>query len=161
MDVRLLIKSKTEDQQQEVVLSGATQFVLGRGPSSAALLDGPGISREHVAVNLDRSHVFVTDLSVNGTWINGKRLTQHQKQRVVEDDVVEIPGYEFVFQLDQPAKVNPNGTSPGLQPAEETTAPQPRRGIFAVLPFFTVLDAVIVALAAVSILLVVYYFSFS
>jgi len=161
MDVRLLIKSKTEDQQQEVVLSGATEFVLGRGPSSPALLDGPGISREHVAVNLDRVHVFVTDLSVNGTWINGKRLAQNQKHRVEEEDVVEIPGYEFVFQLDQQAKVNPNGSSPELQSADETTAPQSQRGIFAALPFFTVLDAVIVALAAVSILLVVYYFFFS
>src|SRR5690242_5836838 len=99
MDVHLLIKPKNEGQQQEVTVSDPQQFVLGRGPSSAALLDGPGISREHVAVSVQNSEIFVADVSVNGTWLNGNRLPQHQKHRVGPDDVVEIPGYEFIFQL--------------------------------------------------------------
>src|SRR5215813_13259157 len=99
MDVRVLVKSKKEGQLQEITVSGPEQFVFGRGPSSPALLDGPGISREHVAVNVDQSEIFVTDLSVNGAWINGKRLVQRQKHRIQNGDVVELPGYELLFEF--------------------------------------------------------------
>ena len=82
MDLRLLVRAKDQGQQQEIALTGRKHFVLGRGPASAALLDGPGISREHVAVTVDDSEVFVADVSVNGTWVNGSRLAQNEKRRV-------------------------------------------------------------------------------
>src|SRR5262249_30236410 len=150
MDVRLLITSKKEGRQQEVTVSAANQFVLGRGPASAALLDGPGISREHVAISVDRSEIFVTDLSVNGTWINGKRLAQHQKHRVEQEDVVEIPGYEFVFQVeDSAAQPDGVGGPSALQNSgpdnNPIPAPHERRPGF--LTSFTLLDGVVVALA--------------
>ena len=161
MEVRLLIKPKNEGQPQEITLSGGTQFVLGRGPSSAAVLDGPGISREHVAVNVDQSEVFAMDLSVNGTWVNGKRLAQNQKQRVGHGDVVEIPGYEVIVQVDEPVpQVNANGGSSSAAVPERTAAKDPappavpQPGLKASL---TLLDCFIIGLALLTIVLVVVY----
>jgi predicted component of type VI protein secretion system len=159
MDVHLLIKPKNEGQQGEVTLSDPGQFVLGRGPSSAALLDGPGISREHVAISVQDSEVFVSDVSVNGTWINGNRLPQHQKHRVGPDDVVEIPGYEFVFQLNGRRPTDGIGISDTIQQAEATSIPSVPSGPFsAFLASFTFLDRLIIGLALLSIALVIFYF---
>src|SRR5690349_594327 len=115
MDVRLLITSKNDGQRQQITLSDPKQFVLGRGSSSAAPLDGPGISREHVAFNVDRSQIIVADVSVNGTWINGARLPQQEKRRLEPGDVVEIPGYEFTLQVDDAGpQENPKSKSPQI-----------------------------------------------
>ena len=159
MEVRLLIKPKNEGQQQEITLSGAKQFLLGRGPSSAALLDGPGISREHVAVNVDQSEVFAMDLSVNGTWVNGERLAQNQKHRVKHVDVIEIPGYEFVFRIDNAAQQPESDTA--SRPVQETKAPSPpppvRGPVSSFVASFTLLEVFMIALAVLAILLAVVY----
>ena len=161
MEVRLSIKSKKEGQQEEITLSGPKQFVLGRGPSSAALLDGPGISREHVSVSVDESDIFVADVSVNGTWINGDRLTQHEKRRVAPGDVVEIPGYEFVFQVDHASPNVGNANGAGVVQAKPNEVPSvsaPSRGpILSFINSFTFLDRLIIGLALISIVLVVIY----
>ena len=46
------------------------------------------------------SAVFLTpDLSSNGTWLNGARMTPRRRCRVGEEDFVELPGYEIRFRL--------------------------------------------------------------
>jgi pSer/pThr/pTyr-binding forkhead associated (FHA) protein len=167
MDLRLLIKSKNEGQQQEIALSEPKQFVLGRGPASAALLDGPGISREHVAVSVEEPDIFVADVSVNGTWVNGSRLAQHEKHRVAPGDVVEIPGYEFVFEFDHavPPVASPsppvkNADIP-LQPQrdEATRVSAPSVGpVSNFIASFTLLDRFVIGLALISFLLALVYF---
>jgi pSer/pThr/pTyr-binding forkhead associated (FHA) protein len=159
MEVRLLIKPKNEGEPQEITLSGGTEFVLGRGPSSAALLDGPGISREHVAVNVDQSQVFAMDLSVNGTWVNGKRLAQHQKHRVEHGDVVEIPGYELVVQVqDAQPQVNSNGSAAPVPEKTIATSPTPPAvPVSSLKASFTLLDCFIMALALLTIVLAIFY----
>src|SRR5688500_8086344 len=98
MDVRVLIRPKSGDQAQEVLVPGQIPFVLSRGPESAAVLDGPGISRDHLAVRLDGANILVTDLSVNGAWVNGTRLPTNEKYQMKPGDIVELPGYELQFQ---------------------------------------------------------------
>ena len=50
------------------------EWFLARGPDSAVPLEAPGISREHLEVQAEDSAVFLTDLSSNGTWLNGARM---------------------------------------------------------------------------------------
>jgi predicted component of type VI protein secretion system len=159
MDVRLFITSKNDGQQQQITLSDPKQFVLGRGSSSVALLDGPGISREHVAVSVDRSQIFVSDVSVNGTWINGARLPQQQKRRLEPSDVVEIPGYEFAFQIDNESQQEDHESDSLRLQHEAPTIPAPSREL-APAHSFTLLDHLIIALAVISILVSVYYVVF-
>jgi predicted component of type VI protein secretion system len=166
MDVRVLIRPKTEDTVHEVVVSGRDQFVLGRGATSAAPLDGPGISREHVAISLDKSDLLITDLSVNGAWINGKRLPQREKYRLKAGDIVELPGYEVSFKLDPPtAAVSGNG-HPALQggppaPAVAAVRKLPTKAASDFLRTFSTLDRFVIFLALLTALLVLLYLSLS
>ncbi len=74
------------------------RVLVGRGPDCLVLLDGQGISREHLAVESDDSTVFIMDTSSNGTWVNGKRLPQNGRSKVEQGDLIEVPGYELRFQ---------------------------------------------------------------
>src|SRR5262245_10104783 len=160
MDVKVQIKSKKEGELQEIVVSEPEQFVLGRGPSSAALLDGPGISREHVAVSVNLSDVFVTDLSVNGAWLNGRRLSQQEKQRVQNEDVVEIPGYELVFRFDEP-KLQVSPVNSPIAKSEDSVEHDihisTAGSVSAFLGSFTILDRFMIVVALISIIVAVLY----
>jgi predicted component of type VI protein secretion system len=166
MDVRLLIRPKSEDTVHEVVVSGRDQFVLGRGSTSAAPLDGPGISREHVAVSLDKFDLLIMDLSVNGAWINGKRLPQREKYRLKAGEILELPGYEVSFKLDNAIPVNGNGQPSATWQSQASTTDAParstaRKAASDFLGTFSTLDRFVILLALLSVLLVALYFSLS
>ena len=95
----LNVRSKADNSVQESKVPLNNRIVLGRGPDCAVLLDGQGISREHLAVESEDSAIFITDVSSNGTWLNGKRLLQNGRSRVQAGDLVEVPGYEMRFHV--------------------------------------------------------------
>ena len=99
MELILTVKSKADESVKNVrhLLSGP--MVLGRGPESPISLEAPGISREHLELQVEGSALFVTDRSSNGTWINGARMPQGRKCKIREADFIELPGYEIQFQL--------------------------------------------------------------
>lgn len=106
MDVFLSISSTTDGSVQEVRYSVSDGLVVGRGAEGGVLLEGPDLSREHLAFTSEGSNVYVTDLSVNGTWVNGKRLRKSVKQRVSPEDTIELPGYVLKYRsADQPELV--------------------------------------------------------
>jgi predicted component of type VI protein secretion system len=71
------------------------RVVLGRGPESPVALDGPLISREHIAFELVGGSLCVADLSANGSWLNGVQLQAGRRYPLTEADRVKVPGYEF------------------------------------------------------------------
>jgi pSer/pThr/pTyr-binding forkhead associated (FHA) protein len=75
------------------------RIVLGRGPESPVPLDGPSISRDHLAFEVREGRVFITDLSSNGSYLNGQRLSRGDAQRILEEDEVGVPGYSITFRL--------------------------------------------------------------
>jgi pSer/pThr/pTyr-binding forkhead associated (FHA) protein len=99
VDIVLKVKSKSDGLVQSIRHSVTAPMILGRGPDSAVPLDAPGISREHLEVWIDSGSLFLTDLSSNGTWLNGARMPQRRRSKVKEDDVIELPGYELQFAL--------------------------------------------------------------
>ena len=102
MEIILRVKSKADASVQNVRHSLNGRMVLGRGTESAVPLEAPGISREHLAMEVEDSALMLTDLSSNGTWLNGARMPQRRKCRVRAGDVVELPGYEIQCQLAGP-----------------------------------------------------------
>lgn len=76
-------------------LGADSPVVLGRGPDSPLMLAGTGISRDHVRLHCEGEVVWVTDLSSNGTWINGRRLTRGQSYALKAGDAVQLPGYDL------------------------------------------------------------------
>ena len=99
MELLLKVKSKADESVQNVRHSVNGGMVLGRGPDSPVALEAPGISREHLKVQVEDSALFLTDMSSNGTWINGARMPQRRMCKVREGDFIELPGYEIQFQL--------------------------------------------------------------
>lgn len=99
MEVLLSIQSKTDGSVREIKREIADGLAIGRGAEEGVLLDGPDLSREHLILTADGSNVYVTDLSNNGTWLNGTRLRRSVKSRVRPEDSIEVPGYILTFQL--------------------------------------------------------------
>jgi pSer/pThr/pTyr-binding forkhead associated (FHA) protein len=113
MEILLLIRSKSDGNLREVRRELGDGLVVGRGAEDGVLLDGNDLSREHLVFTGNESNVYVTDLSVNGTWLNGNRLRKSIKSRVRAEDSIELPGYVLSFRpADQP------------QPTGEAAAPQ-------------------------------------
>jgi len=99
MEVLLSIQSKTDGSVREIKREIGEGLAIGRGAEEGVLLDGPDLSREHLLLTTDASNVYVTDLSNNGTWLNGTRLRRSLKTRIRPEDSIEVPGYILTFQL--------------------------------------------------------------
>lgn len=95
MELIVSITSKSNQTQQFVACAVTPRIVFGRTPDSPVVLDGPGVSREHLAVESENGELFVVDLSSNGSWVNGTRLPRGRRHRVQAGDLVELPGYEL------------------------------------------------------------------
>jgi pSer/pThr/pTyr-binding forkhead associated (FHA) protein len=93
MEILLSITCKRDDSVREVTRSLEDGLVAGRGAEEGILLEGADLSREHLFLTHEGSRLYVSDLSVNGTWINGKRLKKSVKTELEPEDVIEVPGY--------------------------------------------------------------------
>jgi len=118
MEILLSIRSKTEGTVREVKSAIGDGLVVGRGAEEGVLLDGPDLSREHLVLTASAANVYVTDLSSNGTWLNGTRLRRSIRSRVGVEDSIEVPGYVLSFRpADQPEKEEEAAIAPVPQPA--------------------------------------------
>ena len=78
------------------------QVVLGRGTADV-VIDDPEISRRHALVRVVGERVVIDDLdSMNGTWVNGQRITDTVELR--PGDVVRLGSSVFELQV-EPASV--------------------------------------------------------
>ena len=154
----LTVKSKADGAVQHVRHAVKERMVLGRGPDSAVPLDAPGISREHLEVQTENSTVFLTDLSSNGTWLNGARMPPRRRCKVGEADLVELPGYEIRFRLvgaaahpAVPAPQIANASASRLEPTQPATQ---SRSFFS---SFTFLEIFLILVVLTSVALLVFY----
>jgi pSer/pThr/pTyr-binding forkhead associated (FHA) protein len=93
MEILLSISSKTDGSSREIKRDVGDGLVVGRGAEEGILLEGLDLSREHLVLTADDINIYVTDVSVNGTWLNGTRLRKSARNRVRAEDSIEIPGY--------------------------------------------------------------------
>jgi predicted component of type VI protein secretion system len=157
LSVRSKADSSVYDSRHPV--NGA--LLLGRGPDCAVLLDGTGISREHAAIQWENSALFVTDLSANGTWVNGKRILGNRKCKLAEGDSIELPGYEIRYRITgtgpEVAGPVPAAAPPEVKPAPVAAALQTKqsRAHFSIRQTFTSLELflILTAVAAFALLL--------
>lgn len=173
MDVHLLVKSEASNSTRDFVLALKERIVLGRTPESPVPLEGVSISREHLALEPEGSAVYVTDLSNNGTWVNGKRLDRQQRVRLESGDAIQLPDYLISFRVpgtpvqSQPVTgtqassvsiIVPTSTTrsvaaESIRPVEPVLAEQPKTFIQS----FTVLEKAMFLLAVLSLLLFLYW----
>ena len=55
-------------------------------------LDLPFVSKLHAVIEWKSPHWLIRDMSQNGVWVNGKRLTPQLRQVLKENDLIEIAG---------------------------------------------------------------------
>ena len=104
MEILLSIESKSDGTTREIQRELGDGLVVGRGAEEGILLDGSDLSREHLVITADSTHIYVTDLSNNGTWLNGSRLRKSLRTRVRSEDKVEIPGYILIIRTAERAE---------------------------------------------------------
>jgi predicted component of type VI protein secretion system len=100
-----------------------------------------GISREHLAIEHEDAGLFVTDLSTNGTWINGTRIPPSRKCKIDEQDSIEVPGYELRYRIlnrngNQAARTSAAKSGTAAPSAENQATYNPSWG-FSILDSFT------------------------
>jgi pSer/pThr/pTyr-binding forkhead associated (FHA) protein len=95
VELELSIETKDTGAVQVERLALEKRIVLGRGPESPIPLDGPLISREHLAFERDDEQVLLLDVSANGSWFNGEAMVPGRPYPIGEADRIQIPGYEL------------------------------------------------------------------
>jgi pSer/pThr/pTyr-binding forkhead associated (FHA) protein len=170
MELLLSIQSKTDGSVREVKREIADGLAVGRGAEEGVLLDGPDLSREHLMLTTDGTIVYVTDLSNNGTWLNGTRLRRSIKSRVRAEDSIEVPGYILSFQLPEQLRESVNvstkegsgAVSEDSRPAQEPPRPSGPLGIldpvFHFIGSFTFMEKFLTVMSCSGLLLLYAYF---
>jgi len=126
MEILLSISSNLDGSVREVNRSLDDGLVVGRGAEDGILLEGKDLSREHFVLTQDGTAIFVTDLSVNGTWLNGERLKKSVRARVHPRDAISISGYVLTYQLTE----EPDADGQEVQPLPNVAASAEGRTAF-------------------------------
>jgi pSer/pThr/pTyr-binding forkhead associated (FHA) protein len=70
-------------------------ITLGRDPGSDIFLNDITVSRKHAKVDFDPPHFVIRDVgSLNGTYINGKRV---EKSTLSQGDELQIGKFKLIF----------------------------------------------------------------
>lgn len=77
------------------------EFLIGRSERCDLVLnsDHRYISREHALIVQSSGQYWISDLSINGTWLNGKRLLRLKRERLRPGDIIHIEDWELVFHV--------------------------------------------------------------
>jgi FOG: FHA domain len=69
------------------------QITIGR-EGCEILLDNPQVSRKHAVIDrVNGKHVLRDVGSTNGTFVNGRRITEHT---LVKGDIIQIGAFKLV-----------------------------------------------------------------
>lgn len=81
-------------------LSGKKQISIGRDDANDIKYDFMGtVSRKHALIEIDAPHAYITSLSPNGIYVNGKNVKSRTKLEF--GDYINIVGLHMVFLGDQ------------------------------------------------------------
>lgn len=87
-----------DDKLEEIVLSDETEIMtVGRGKTETDYrLENAKVSRIHAHVMKENNQLFLRDDdSTNGTFVNGKRISGHEKRKLKKGDVVSFANEKF------------------------------------------------------------------
>lgn len=105
---------------------GPTGISIGRDAGCDVVVPSPEVSRKHAELVPGGNGYSVTDLSTNGVFVNGQRVTT--AQTLARGDVLRIGGEEFRFYADAPAQQAPAPTPPAA-PAAPSSAEAPQAAV--------------------------------
>jgi pSer/pThr/pTyr-binding forkhead associated (FHA) protein len=84
---------------------------IGRVPENEIQLPLTTISGFHAQIITEENEQFLMDRgSVNGTYLNGRRLAGGEKKRLIEGDVIRIQNFEIEYWKSSVAQQDPEAT---------------------------------------------------
>jgi hypothetical protein len=98
-DLQHVLLQLTHSGNWLTLTRSADFYVLGRAvPITDNVIDftpygaeESGVSRRHATLTIEQEHVWITDLdSVNGTYLNGRRLESNKAYVVRDGDEIEM-----------------------------------------------------------------------
>jgi pSer/pThr/pTyr-binding forkhead associated (FHA) protein len=99
-------------------------LVFGREAGSDVVVENTQVSRRHAEISATGGGYVLTDLSTNGTYVNGQRV--QGSRTLARADMIRIADSEFRFYADAaPASETPRSVTPlpSAPPARESSAP--------------------------------------
>ena len=85
------------DREGEIVPLFGDAFTVGRSPQSDLFLDDITVSRHHARIVMDEEGFLAEDLnSLNGTYVNRKRIERHQ---LFDGDELQIGKFKLELVL--------------------------------------------------------------
>jgi FHA domain-containing protein len=79
----------------ETFLVSGDQMTIGRSPDAEVFLDDVTVSRNHALLVRRRDGVYIDDLgSLNGTYVNRRRIESHKLQ---DGDELQVGKYKLTF----------------------------------------------------------------
>jgi pSer/pThr/pTyr-binding forkhead associated (FHA) protein len=85
-------------------------LVFGRDAASDVVVMGGDVSRRHAEIQVSPDGYLLEDLSVNGTWVNGRRVSR--RHLLARADVIRIGTDEFRFYADAAPPHSVSGPRP-------------------------------------------------
>ena len=159
MNVNLIVTDKLSAASVSTPLVVEGQISIGRHLSSPVPLEGFGLSRDHFSLEARDGALFVEDLSSNGTWLNGQRLSSHQAVPAQHGDVIEVPGYRIEISIPG-TDGRPESSSPTHSPSSEEKAVAPWfNTLKAVRDYFNAFEVALIVSALFTVALILYYVS--
>lgn len=103
-DVKLQWQDAQGERRELEVLDKAFvgRTCAGVDPSRAIVLNDPNVSRDHLVIVRTAHGTTVRDMSRNGTWVNGVRMTQGAERPLENGDVIRLGQVELTVTIDSP-----------------------------------------------------------
>jgi pSer/pThr/pTyr-binding forkhead associated (FHA) protein len=98
-------------------------LVFGRDAGSDVVIESTQVSRRHAEIGAAATGYVLTDLSTNGTYVNGQRV--QGSRTLARADMIRIADNEFRFYADAPPAVptpRPSTQAPSAPPQPEPPA---------------------------------------
>jgi adenylate cyclase len=70
-------------------------------------INHPTISRDHAVIQISRFGIEITDLSTNGTWVNGVRMAPGASRQLIDGDSIELGETTFCVVCPDPIPTQP------------------------------------------------------
>ena len=86
-----------------------TKYKIGRAPNNDIVIidDSKTVSSEHAVIEMLKDKFYLTDNSVNGTYVNGKKIPNGMRFPVSEKDSILFAN-KYPFQWEMVKKVKTN-----------------------------------------------------
>lgn len=97
--VRQLLLKEKESKQPLLFRVYKKEFVIGRNAkvSDGVITGNNKIGRQHCKIIFFKNRYFLMDLnSKNGTFLNGKKISENMSEEIAENDIIRLANVDFV-----------------------------------------------------------------